>query len=83
MQTLQHQPLRPSAILPPTAVSTGPSFPWRTAPRVQGTAAAGASDRAVEPVEQWVWHSRFGPIFIEVRGKDVFVNGDRVAPHAP
>lgn len=31
----------------------------------------------------WVWHSRFGTIVIEVRGKDVFVNGDRVAPHAP
>jgi len=31
----------------------------------------------------WVWHSRFGTIVIEVRGKDVFVNGDRVTPHAP
>jgi hypothetical protein len=80
MHTLQHQPLRPSTILPPTAVSTGPSLPWRTAPRVPGIAAAGASDPAVE---QWVWHSRFGPILIEVRGNDVFVNGDRVAPHAP
>ena len=80
MHPLQHQPLRPSAILPPSAVSTGPSLPWRTAPRAQGIAAAGASDRAVE---QWVWHSRFGAIVIEVRGKDVFVNGDRVAPHAP
>lgn len=58
MPTLQHPPLRPSTILPPTAVSN-------------------------PAVERWVWHSRFGPILIEVRGKDVFVNGDRVAPHAP
>lgn len=32
---------------------------------------------------QRVWDSRFRTIVIEVRGNDVFVNGDRVAPHAP
>lgn len=68
MHSFLPQPLRP------------PSLPWRTAPRVQGIAAVDTSDRTVE---QWVWLSRFGPIVIEVRGKDVFVNGDRVAPHVP
>lgn len=68
MHSFQPQPIR------------SPSLPWRTAPRVQDIAAVDASDRTVE---QWIWHSRFGPIVIEVRGKDVFVNGDRVAPHAP
>jgi hypothetical protein len=62
------------------ADSTAPLRPWRTAPHGQGVAAVGAADRAAQ---QWVWHSRFGTIVIEVRGKDVFVNGDRVAPHAP
>ena len=80
MHPLQPHLDRSPAILPPKAVSTGPSLPWRTAPRDQGIAEVGASDRAAL---QWVWNSRFGPIVIEVRGKDVFVNGDRVEPHAP
>lgn len=80
MHPLQPHPHGPPAILPPMDVSMGPSLPWRTSPPGQGTAAAGASDRAAQ---QWVWHSRFGTIVIEVRGKDVFVNGDRVTPHAP
>ncbi len=80
MHPLQPHPHRPPAILPPLAVSTGPSLPWHTAPHGQGVAEVGAADRAAQ---QWVWHSRFGTIVIEVRGKDVFVNGDRVAPHAP
>lgn len=43
-------------------------------------AAPADTDRAVL---RWVWHSRFGTIVIEVRGDDVFVDGDRVAPHVP
>jgi hypothetical protein len=33
-------------------------------------------------VRRWVWHSRFGAILIEVIDGDVFVNGQRVEPHA-
>jgi hypothetical protein len=80
MHPVQPQPYRPPAILPTIDVSKDPSLPWRTAPPVQATAALGPSDRAAE---HWIWQSRFGPIVIEVRGNDVFVNGDRVAPHAP
>lgn len=80
MHALQPCPYRLPAIPPPTAVSTDPSLPWRAATRAEGAAAAGASDRAAA---RWVWHGRFGTIVIEVRGNDVFVNGDRVAPHAP
>lgn len=47
---------------------------------MQGIAAFDTSDRTPQ---QWIWHSRFGTIVIEVRGRDVFVNGDQVAPHAP
>jgi hypothetical protein len=37
---------------------------------------------ASEGVLRWVWHSKFGAILIEVMGDDVFVNGQRVEPHA-
>ena len=48
-------------------------------------------DNQVEPClllandcrQRWIWHSRFGAILIEVRGDDVFVNGQRVDRHAP
>ncbi|MBX3604902.1 MAG: hypothetical protein KF788_06510 [Piscinibacter sp.] len=53
-------------------------MPWRTAPRAPTEAAAGTDLR---PPARWVWHGRFGTIVIEVRGEDVFVNGDRVEPH--
>lgn len=33
-------------------------------------------------VQRWVWHSRYGAMLIEVVGDDVFVNGQRVKPHA-
>lgn len=80
MHPLQPPPLRPPANLPPLAAPAGPSVPWRTVACAQGIAGFDASDRLTQ---QWVWHSRFGTIVIEVRGKEVFVNGDRVAPHAP
>lgn len=67
-------------MLPPMPATTSPSLPWSSTTPLQGIAAFNASDRAAE---QWIWHSRFGTIVIEVRGRDVFVNGDRVAPHAP
>ena len=71
MHALQSPSYRPSAILPPMTVA---------APDVQGAAPTGVAARAVM---RWVWHSRFGTIVIEVRGDDVFVDGDRVTPHAP
>jgi len=35
-----------------------------------------------EGVLRWVWRSRFGSILIEVVDNEVFVNGERVEPHA-
>ncbi len=37
---------------------------------------------ATEGVLRTVWHSRFGSMLIEVIGADIFVNGQRVVPHA-
>jgi hypothetical protein len=37
---------------------------------------------ASEGVQRWVWQSKFGAILIEVVGPDVFINGQRVEPHA-
>ena len=70
MHAFQSQAHRLPAIQPAVAVSADPPLPWSAAPM----------DRAAA---QWIWHSRFGTIVIEVRGDDVFVNGDRVTPHAP
>lgn len=74
------QPRLWTASLPPRAFPTETNFPWRVEPRAQAAASISPTDLAAK---QWVWHSRFGTIVIEVRGNDVFVNGDRVAPHAP
>ncbi len=68
------------ASLPPMPVPADQHLPWRLAPHAYDAAPVNPPDRAAK---QWVWHSRFGTIVIEVRGNDVFVNGDRVAPHAP
>jgi len=38
---------------------------------------------ASEGVQRYLWHSRFGAMLIEVAGGEVFVNGQRVEPHAP
>lgn len=59
---------------------TEPYVPWRVAPHAHDAELVTRADRTAQ---QWIWHSRFGTIVIEVRGQDVFVNGDRVAPHAP
>lgn len=64
----------------PTAFLKDLPLPERATPLVQGDASLGTADRTAQP---GVWNSRFGPVVIEVRGQDVFVNGDRVAPHAP
>lgn len=37
---------------------------------------------ASDGVRRWVWQSKFGAILIEVDGPDVFINGQRVEPHA-
>lgn len=74
------QPHLTSAALPPAIVSSEPHLPWRAMPRAHDAQSHGTASR---PAMQWIWHSRFGTIVIEVRGNDVFVNGDRVAPHAP
>jgi hypothetical protein len=34
-------------------------------------------------VQRWVWQGRFGAMLIEVVGEAVYVNGQRVEPHAP
>lgn len=33
-------------------------------------------------VQRWVWQSRYGAMLIEVIGDEIFVNGQRVEPHA-
>ena len=38
---------------------------------------------AGEGVLRWAWESRFGSMLIEVMGDQIFVNGQRVEPHAP
>lgn len=38
---------------------------------------------ASQDIQRWLWNSRYGAILIEVMGDDVFVNGQRVEPHAP
>jgi hypothetical protein len=35
---------------------------------------------ATEGVQRWVWHSRFGPMLIEVIDGTPYVNGQRVDP---
>lgn len=37
---------------------------------------------ASDGVQRWVWHGRYGAMLIEVIGDDVFVNAQRVEPHA-
>jgi hypothetical protein len=37
---------------------------------------------ANDGVQRWVWHGRYGAMLIEVVGDDVFVNTQRVEPHA-
>jgi hypothetical protein len=37
---------------------------------------------ASDGVRRWLWHGRFGDMLIEVVGEQVFVNGQRVEPHA-
>lgn len=32
-----------------------------------------------EPAQRWVWQGRYGTIVIEVRGDDVYVDGQKVA----
>lgn len=73
-------PQPPQHHLPPMPVQADQHLPWRLAPRAYHAAAINPPGRAAT---QWIWHSRFGTIVVEVRGQDVFVNGDRVTPHAP
>jgi hypothetical protein len=35
---------------------------------------------AADGVARWVWESRWGPMLIEVKGDQVYVNGGRVVP---
>lgn len=80
MHTLDPHACDPPAPPTPMAFLKDPPLPGTAPPLVQGAASPGTADRAAQP---WVWNSRFGPVAIEVRGQDVFVNGDRVAPHVP
>jgi hypothetical protein len=56
-------PLRPEVLLRPAHAPPSPQ---------QNLALAS------EGVLRTVWESRFGPMLIEVRGEDIFVNGQRV-----
>jgi hypothetical protein len=56
-------PLRPEVLLRPA----------QEAPRPQQELPL-----ASEGVQRFVWESRFGPMLIEVRGDEVFVNSQRV-----
>jgi hypothetical protein len=38
---------------------------------------------ASEGVQRWVWECRYGAMLIEVRGDEVYVNGERVERHVP
>lgn len=38
---------------------------------------------ASDGVLRYVWHSRFGPMLIEVAGDEILVNGSRVEPAPP
>lgn len=71
-----HLPL-PS--LPAMLGTADAHLPWCEASRAHDAAAVSPMD---SQTTQWIWNSRFGTIVIEVRGSDVFVNGDHVAPHA-
>jgi hypothetical protein len=37
---------------------------------------------ATEDVQRYVWESSYGPMLIEVRGGEIYVNGGRVEPVA-
>ena len=37
---------------------------------------------ASDGIRRWVWHSRYGAMLIEVIGDQVYVNQQRVEPHA-
>lgn len=63
-----------------------PLLPDRLLPRCDPAtepAAQAALPLASPGVQRWVWEGRYGPMLIEVAGEDVFVNGQRVPPHAP
>lgn len=80
MHALQPYTFRLPATPPPFARAGDPSVPWHPAASVVAEAPWPAAPR---PAARWVWQSRFGAIVIEVRGDDVYVNGDRVEPHVP
>jgi hypothetical protein len=37
-----------------------------------------STSTSVDPVQRWIWHSRYGTIVIEVRGNESYVNGQKV-----
>lgn len=43
----------------------------------------GELELATDGVQRLLWESRFGPMLIEVRDGEVFVNGQRVQPAQP
>ncbi len=66
----------------PLAAEPAPRY---VAERIVGSAAdtQPALPLASDGVMRWVWQGRFGAMLIEVIGSEVFVNGERVEPHAP
>jgi hypothetical protein len=66
------------------------SMPFGTPPAFRPDVAPACSEQ-IEPsvplgsdrAQRWVWHGRYGAMLIEVVDNEVFVNGQRVEPHAP
>lgn len=62
--------------------ATGPAFETPADRMIAAEALQPSLPLASDGVQRWVWHSRFGAMLIEVAGDEVFVNGQRVEPHA-
>ena len=45
---------------------------------MEAEAVLDAPEVRADPVQRWVWQSRYGSIVIEVRGDDAYVNGQKV-----
>jgi hypothetical protein len=74
------KPAHWSTAVPAERAAT-PPVPEVLLPRRSGE-AQGVLPLAADGVQRWVWESRYGVMLIEVIGPDVFVNGQRVEPHA-
>lgn len=70
-------PLRPAWLVQPVDASQPPGEPVSPAPPPTREA------QATPAGERYLWNSRFGPIEVEVRDGQVYVNGEWVRPAEP